>query len=230
MKLDIPRWYQANIDDKFHISISTRTKVGNSVIRELFNEQPHFDTIEYYSQNNKFCKRFNDYIALKGKIKITYYFDDADNIQSSDVDEYLALIADEPVVNNSTIERTATTLSFTYEETCQRNGWELPSLSYELICDKASVEILEDDTELFCFLSNDTDWNIKSINTQANEEVTVTKEGTECYLFVGNVAEVKVGTTIKNLNKYGVVKITSSEVKLTNTLNYKSAKAILIYK
>ena len=71
MIFDIP-FEPHNINSELQFSHSVNSKIGQMIKRESWEEQTNLDHIEYYPSNNKITKSLNNYIMLKGKIKVTY--------------------------------------------------------------------------------------------------------------------------------------------------------------
>ena len=64
----------ANIDGEFQLSILS-AKTGQTISRTDISEQPNFDKIEYL-EDYKINKSLNNYLFMKGKVKVCYEWDD----------------------------------------------------------------------------------------------------------------------------------------------------------
>ena len=222
-----------NLDNNIQITVLT----GNNkdvIERTKFEEITHFDKIVYHPKNNKLYERTNSYVLLNGKIKVQFDLEAEDNITNADIDILNASMQLETTYSDTIIETSPTQISATYKELYKSKGWESLNLAYEIKCNKSSVNYLEDNTELFCLVSIDK-WETKSISIQANEEVTLNKpeivqeQGATCYLFVAETTQVTSGEVVKDLPKYGTIKVKSNTVKIKNTSN-KPMKAIVVYR
>ena len=222
-----------NLDNKIQITVLT----GNNkdvIERTKFEEITHFDKIVYHPKNNKLYERTNSYVLLNGTIKIQFDISEEDNITNADIDILNASMQLETTYSDTIIETSPTQISATYKELHKSNGWDILPLAYEIKCNKSSVNYLEDNTELFCLTNLDMQ-EIRTISIQANEEVTLNKpeivqeQGATCYLFVAETSQITSGEVVKDLPKYGTIKVKSNIVKIKNTSN-KPMKAIVVYK
>ena len=214
-----------NIDDELQFSYSTDSKKGQMIKRESWDEQANLDHIEYYPSNNKITKSLNNYIMLKGKIKVTYTWEEADNITEADVTEYKNLCAELNLEDSyANWEDGENYISWTLEYPACVNEWKERSLAWELKCKSASLELLEDDTQILCVLQNSFGWEFKNVDLKPQESIETNKNTNLCYLFFGDKCEISVPsldveeeTFIYNAKQYEVKELTSSKCFIKNT-------------
>ena len=127
----------ANIDGEFQLSILA-AKTGQTISRTDISEQPNFDKIEYL-EDYKINKSLNNYLFMKGKVKVCYEWDETNGIEQRDVDKIIELNRQNPEDTNA-IE-TLTDNSYCYE--IDYGGyvteWRERSLNYELSSHKSSI-------------------------------------------------------------------------------------------
>ena len=222
-----------NLDNNIQITVVT----GNNkdvISRTRFEEMAHFDKIVYHAKNNKLYERTNSYVLLNGTIKVQFDLEADDNITDNDVDFLNESMQLETTYTDTIIKTSPTQISATYKELHKSNGWDILPLAYEVKCNKSSVNFLEDNTELFCLVNLDM-WEVRTISIKANEEITLNKpeivqeQGATCYLFVAETSQITSGEVVKDLPKYGTIKVKSNTLKIKNTSN-KPMKAIVVYK
>jgi len=179
-------------------------------------------------------ERTNSYVLLNGTIKIEFNISEEDNITNADIDFFKDSMKLETTYTDTIIETSPTQISATYKELHKSNGWNILPLAYEIKCNKSSVNFLEDNTELFCLVNLDM-WETRTISIKANEEITLNKpeivqeQGATCYLFVAETSKITSGEVVKDLPKYGTIKVKSNIIRIKNTSN-KPMKAIVVYK
>jgi len=219
MIFDIP-FEPHNINSELQFSHSVNSKIGQMIKRESWEEQTNLDHIEYYPSNNKITKSLNNYIMLKGKIKVTYTWEEADNITEADIIEYKNLCATlNPEDSFAIKEDGENSFAWTLEYPACINEWQERSIAWELKCKTASMEILEDDTEILCVLQNSFGWEFKNIDIQPNATVETNKQTDKCYLFFGDACTISLPSSdaTYTAQKYEVKKLTSSKCFVKNT-------------
>ena len=214
-----------NIDGELQFSYSTDSKKGQMIKRESWEEQSNLDHIEYYPSNNKITKSLNNYIMLKGKIKVTYTWEEPDDITEADITEFKNLCAElNPEDSYANWEDGENSISWTLEYPACINEWQERSLAWELKSTTASLEILEDKTEILCVLQDSFGWEYKNIDIQPNESVETKRQlGGFCYLFFGDKCTVTVPSPdvinenfIYHAKQYEVKELTSSKCFIKN--------------
>ena len=206
----------ANIDGEFQLSILA-AKTGQTISRTDISEQPNFDKIEYL-EDYKINKSLNNYLFMKGKVKVCYEWDETNGIEQRDVDKIIELNRQNPEDKNA-IE-TLTDNSYCYE--INYGGyvteWRERSTNYELSSHKSSITSLQDDTILICCLQEDYGYKFYNVDIQPNESIETNKIGNTTYLLVGEECEVTVPATNKThtFNQYDCKKLTSNNCSIKN--------------
>ena len=206
----------ANIDGEFQLSILA-AKTGQTISRTDISEQPNFDKIEYL-EDYKINKSLNNYLFMKGKVKVCYEWDETNGIEQRDVDKIIELNRQNPEDTNA-IE-TLTDNSYCYE--IDYGGyvteWRERSTNYELSSHKSSITSLQDDTILICCLQEDYGYKFYNVDIQPNESIETNKIGDTTYLLVGEECEVTVPATNKThtFNQYDCKKLTSNNCSIKN--------------
>ena len=209
----------ANIDGEFQLSILS-AKTGQTISRTDISEQPNFDKIEYL-EDYKINKSLNNYLFMKGKVKVCYEWDETNGIEQRDVDKIIELNRQNPEDTNA-IE-TLTDNSYCYE--IDYGGyvteWRERSTNYELSSHKSSITSLQDDTILICCLQEDYGYKFYNVDIQPNESIETNKIGDTTYLLVGEECEVTVPATNKThtFNQYDCKKLTSNNCSIKNISN-----------
>tara|TARA_R100000773_G_C4198425_1_gene101752 strand:+ start:226 stop:918 length:693 start_codon:yes stop_codon:yes gene_type:complete len=209
----------ANIDGEFQLSILA-AKTGQTISRTDISEQPNFDKIEYL-EDYKINKSLNNYLFMKGKVKVCYEWDETNGIEQRDVDKIIELNRQNPEDKNA-IE-TLTDNSYCYE--IDYGGyvteWRERSTNYELSSHKSSITSLQDDTVLICCLQEDYGYKFYNVDIQPNESIETNKIGDTTYLLVGEECEVTVPATNKThtFNQYDCKKLTSNNCSIKNISN-----------
>ena len=209
----------ANIDGEFQLSILA-AKTGQTISRTDISEQPNFNKIEYL-EDYKINKSLNNYLFMKGKVKVCYEWDETNGIEQRDVDKIIELNRQNPEDTNA-IE-TLTDNSYCYE--IDYGGyvteWRERSTNYELSSHKSSITSLQDDTILICCLQEDYGYKFYNVDIQPNESIETNKIGDTTYLLVGEECEVTVPATNKThtFNQYDCKKLTSNNCSIKNISN-----------
>lgn len=219
----------ANIDGEFQLSILS-AKTGQTISRTDISEQPNFDKIEYL-EDYKINKSLNNYLFMKGKVKVCYEWDETNGIEQRDVDKIIELNRQNPEDTNA-IE-TLTNNSYCYE--IDYGGyvteWRERSTNYELSSHKSSITSLQDDTILICCLQEDYGYKFYNVDIQPNESIETNKMGDTTYLLVGEDCEVTVPATnnTHTFNQYDCKKLISNNCSIKNISN-NICRAIMICK
>ena len=209
----------ANIDGEFQLSILV-AKTGQTISRTDISEQPNFDKIEYL-EDYKINKSLNNYLFMKGKVKVCYEWDETNGIEQRDVDKIIELNRQNPEDTNA-IE-TLTDNSYCYE--IDYGGyvteWRERSTNYELSSHKSSITSLQDDTILICCLQEDYGYKFYNVDIQPNQSIETNKIGDTTYLLVGEECEVTVPATNKThtFNQYDCKKLISNNCSIKNISN-----------
>lgn len=209
----------ANIDGEFELAILA-AKTGQTISRTHISEQPNFDKIEYL-EDYKINKSLNNYLFMKGKVKVCYEWDETNGIEQRDVDKIIELNRQNPEDTHA-IE-TLTNNSYCYE--IDYGGyvteWRERSTNYELSSHKSSITSLQDDTVLICCLQEDYGYKFYNVDIQPNESIETNKIGDTTYLLVGEECEVTVPATNKThtFNQYDCKKLTSNNCSIKNISN-----------
>ena len=219
----------ANINGEFQLSILS-AKTGQTISRTDISEQPNFDKIEYL-EDYKINKSLNNYLFMKGKVKVCYEWDETNGIEQRDVDKIVELNRQNPEDTNA-IE-TLTDNSYCYE--IDYGGyvteWRERSTNYELSSHKSSITSLQDDTILICCLQEDYGYKFYNVDIQPNESIETNKMGDTTYLLVGEDCEVTVPATnnTHTFNQYNCKKLISNNCSIKNISN-NICRAIMICK
>ena len=228
MKMQISKWYNQLIDNKFSIS-RAETIAGDYVEQELFNERPFFENIVYFGNNEKVVNRTDLYTFTKGKVKVTYTWTDDENISDEDVDFYISLLEQQEELLDAVKEKNTNSLSVTYEEQFKFNSWKDPFFKHELATDHKKTEMMTDGTECVCVISSDPECKIKHLALKSQTSADTNKQGNDCYLYFAGAAKVNVGETVKNTDKDQVIKFDSSFCTIENNTD-NDFMVIMIYK
>ena len=216
-----------NVGNNLQICVATNTKVGQEMSRQQLNEQPHFDNIEYHPDNSKVFKRLNRNELVRGKIKLFWKWTAEDNITQTDINFVKSIYA----ANNSedsyaAYEQGEDYLNITIEKPETNTTWSDTSVGWELASSEAGIEILKDDTVLFCSLSEDFGWKHKTIDLADGATVDTSKSGEHCYLWFDGECELN-GT--KNVYAGDVKKLINETVNIKN-VNATNTKIIMEWK
>lgn len=220
----------ANIDNEFEFTV-LNAKAGQTISRTHISEQPNFDKIEYL-EDYKINKSLNNYLFMKGKVRVNYEWDETNGIEQRDIDKIQEIYS----INNledTHANKTITNNSFTYE--IDYGGyvteWKERSTNYELSSHKSSITSLQDDTILICCLQKDYGYKFYNVDIQPNESIDTNKIGDTTYLLVGEDCEVTVPVTNKThtFNQYDCKKLISTNCSIKNISN-NICRAVMICK
>ena len=219
----------ANIDNEFEFTV-LNAKAGQTISRTHISEQPNFEKIEYL-EDYKINKSLNNYLFMKGKVRVNYEWQDSDGIAQKDIDKIEELYADN--LEDTFADKTITNNSYTYDISV--NGyvteWKERSANYELSSSKASITSLQDDTILICCIQKDYGYKFYNVDIQPNESIDTNKIGDTTYLLVGEDCEVTVPATNKThtFNQYDCKKLISTNCSIKNISN-NICRAVMICK
>lgn len=227
MKFDIPSTLAKNIENKFQYAV-LQGNTGNSIVRHLWTEQPRLDEVEYHPDNNKIHKRLNKLIFVEGKIKVTYQWEDDEGITQDDVNQWKSLMeSNNPEHTLSVCTETDNSISYEIEYPNVLNDWTPISISWELKCNRASIEVMQDNTNIFCILNNSVDVKLKSIDIPAGE----TKELNQaCYVYFSQNCEItkEDSKVIHTIPKQSLKKL-KNEKRIIKNIADTTATLVMIY-
>lgn len=223
---------QANVEDKFLISFSDGSAINTFVGREGVDEIPHANgNPDDHPTLNKVKRAGSNYILSKGII--TVYADwegDTDPPSSDDVDAYISHLQSrnfsQPAKN---VVKTDTRLEFDFTADKEITGGPYEMFDWNIKSSRAGIIIKDPDTYLACILrlgDNPFDWTFSDYIVKAGETLSISKQGTECYLFICGPSFI-IGDTI--LQDKSVKKLTSSNASIQNN-GSKTAKIGMLYK
>jgi len=215
------------VEEGLQISV-TQGNLNAAIIRTSLADNVDGDNLIYDSISSKVFKRPNKLIVVKGAIKTKMYWEEADNIQASDIDRMKALNANDKIKLGTWTESTTsdavankeylTTYQFgsDYNELSDMSGqWNLAT--------SGILEATQDDTRLFCVVSDGAEYNIKIIDIPFRETKTLAKQQTTNYVFFSQ--NCSIGET--NIKENAVKKLNSSSIDVTNQSNM-TARVIIV--
>ena len=232
------------LDDELTIAI-LKGDTGDKIGRLTLEEQPHYDSIVYYPGFNKIQKSLNNYMFMKGSLKVCYEWTDDENITQEVVDKFLELAAENnPDHNYATLINESNKLGYTIAYGGYITEWSYRSSAWEIATNKAYLEALEDNTIVVCALGTSYGWDYKNIDLAPQQRVSFYKEGQECYILVGDRCEITVPPPLPDVSEftpsnpanitydfypYDCKKLTSSECFIKN-IGEETTRVIAIYK
>ncbi len=226
MKFTMKGFKYLNVDDNFQLSF-LKGNVGDLVMRHKLDEQPHFNKLTYLD-NYKIQKNLNNYILLNGKIKVSYEWQNDENISQQDVDKILEI--NKLYSEEDSVVHTVADNSYSYVGVY--NGdvaeWSNRSFEYELASSVAKIESIEADTVVLCTITKEYGWKIKNIDIPPNETVTYTKEDAITYLLTCDTCEVTIEDNTHTFNQYDIKKLTKDNEYSIKNISDKICKAIVI--
>lgn len=223
-----PDYPTVNLDDNLQISILVGN-VGDQIGRLSFEEQPHYDNIIYHPDYNKIQKSLNNYMFMKGSLKVCYEWTDDENITQEVVDKFWELASHNPDDSYAVKFTESNKLGYTIDYGGHVTQWSDRSSAWEITTNKAYLEALEDNTVLICAVGVSHGWSYKNIDLPSQQTTTFNKEGETCYILTGNDCEVTVGGTTHTFSKYNCKKLSSPECSIKNVSN-ETTRIIAIYK
>lgn len=216
-----------NIENKFQYGVLYGKK-GDLIERSLWEEQPRLDEVEYYPDNNKIHKRLNKLIFVEGKIKVTYQWEDDEGITQDDVNQWKSLMeSNNPEQQFVVCTETNNSISYELQYPNVLNDWTPISMSWELKCNRASIEVMQDNTNIFCILNNSVDVKLKSIDIPAGETKDLKQA---CYVYFSQNCEItKEGSDIVHtIPKHSLKKLKNQKRIIKNIANT-TATLVMIY-
>lgn len=200
--------------------------------KKLENWEAVYTDLENHSNLRNVKEGAGNHMITKGAIKIIYTWKEDEDITQEDLDNFWNLAeANAFGVNIELIESSAENRRMVFNASFENNSntWVGYPLPYVLDCSSVRQEILEDGTDIFCYVfkENDQDnWTRQHCNIASGETFTITKEGNEyCYVVFGEAVETN-GKTLEALKPY---RLTNENIEVTNNSN-NSCKIFRIYK
>ena len=174
----------------------------------------------------------NNHMIMKGAVSIIYTWEKDETINEKDLINFWNLAkANSTGTNFQLIESDAEArrmiINVSFEN--ESNSWMPYPLPYVLDCSGSRMEILEDSTDVLCYVfkENDPDnWTKQHCNIANGETFTIKKEGNEhCYVIFGEAVTSK-GKILEALKPY---RLTSGDIEVTNNSG-NSCKIFRVYK
>lgn len=173
-----------------------------------------------------------NHMIMKGSVKQVYTWKEEEDINEKDLYNFWNLAKGNSAgINMELVESDAEArrmvISASFENTS--NEWMDYPLPYVLDCSGSRMEVLEDGTDIICYVFRENDpknWTKQHCNISDGETFTVTKEGTQyCYVVFGEPV-ISNGNTLEALKPY---RLTSGDIEVTNTSG-NSCKIFRVYK
>jgi len=191
-----------------------------------------YTDLENHSNLRNVKEGAGNHMITKGVIKIIYTWRENEDITQEDLNNFWDLAeANAFGVNIELIESSAENRRMVFNASFENNSntWVGYPLPYVLDCSGVRQEILEDGTDIFCYVFKENDqenWTKQHCNIASGETFTITKEGNEyCYVVFGEAVEAN-GNTLEALKPY---LLTSESIEVTNNSN-NSCKIFRTYK
>lgn len=226
MKITMKLFNYHKIDDTLQLSFM-KANVGDVITRHTLQEQPHANKISYLD-DFKIQQNLSNHILLDGKIKVSYKWQDDENITQQDVDKILEINKSYPEEKSVTHEVTDNSYSYIGTYNGDVSNWLERSFKYELASSFVSIEGLEDETVMVCIIPKEYGWNVKNIDIPPNKSATYTKENSISYLLTSNTCEVTNADSTHTFNQYDVKKLTKDNEYSIKNISDKMCKAIVI--
>lgn len=185
-----------------------KNKIGALMQRDSKQDRVHMDLKSVHPDSDKICINGMTYILIKGKIKATWKWNDEDNITEDDINVFknyhLNLTCKECFDISYDMEKKEFIINIEYLPTFTE--WEDQPCIYDIDSYFASIEFMSDDVELICVMRNKsvTDWKVEQRDLLPNQEITVNKSGSTCYV------------------------ISTNDILINNTLEYERAKGVML--
>jgi hypothetical protein len=223
---------QANIEDKFFISFSESSAIGSVIGRDNIDTVPHGNgNPDDHPTLNKVKRAGANYILGRGTINLCFDWEgDNDPPNSNDVDAFIEHLQSRNYsmsVNN--IVKTDTNITFDLSSDMSQTGGPYDIFDWAIKANCAKVTVKDSDTYLACILRlGDTplDWSFNDYIIGAGDTLDISKQGTECYLFICGSSFIIGDNTLADKS---LKKLTSSSVLIRNT-GSQAAKIGMIYK
>jgi hypothetical protein len=219
------------LDDELTIAI-LKGDMGDKIGRLTLEEQPHYASIIYYPGFNKIQKSLNNYMFMKGSLKVCYEWTDDEGITQEIINKFWELASHNPDDNYAVKFDESNKLGYTINYGGYITQWSDRSSAWEIATNKAYLEALEDNTIVICALGTSYGWNYKNIDLAPQQRVSFNKEGEKCYILVGDRCEITVSTPANityDFYPYDCRKLTSSECFIKN-IGEETTRVIAIYK
>jgi hypothetical protein len=219
------------LDDELTISI-LKGDTGDKIGRLTLEEQPHYDSIVYYPGFNKIQKSLNNYMFMKGSLKVCYEWTDDEGITQETINKFWELASHNPDDSYAVKFTESNKLGYTIGYGGHVTQWSDRSSAWEIATNKAYLEALEDNTIVICALGTSYGWNYKNIDLAPQQRVSFNKEGEKCYILVGDRCEITVSNPANityDFYPYDCKKLTSSECFIKN-IGEETTRVIAIYK
>ncbi len=202
----------------YHEHNPEKNKTGALMQRDSKDDRVHMELKTVHPDSDKICINGMTYVLIKGKIRATWKWNDEDNIAENDLLIFKDYHENLPCSSMFNIDYYLADREFKIDidySPHYTDCSEQPCI-YDIDSHFASIEFLSDDVELICIMrkNNITDWQIEQIDLLPNEEITVSKSGTDCY--VVNTNDVLVNDTTEFERIKGVM-LTSDTAKYKNT-------------
>lgn len=207
-----------NYDDEFQIAIVVGNN-GKKIDRALMEDMINADNLIYDNESNNIIKRPSKISVIKGKVKNTLYWNN-ENISSADITRLKKLNENDKINNGdfteSTIEESIANKKYviTYKFGADYDSIAPNSLRY-ILTTSHLLESLEDDTRLFCFLTNKDGYEIDVLDVPIAETKTISKNyntNINKYLYFSQNCLVNEN----EINQYECKKFTSDSVVVEN--------------
>ena len=203
----------------YHEHNPEKNKTGALMQRDEKEDRVHMDLKTVHPDSDKICVNGMTYILIKGKIRATWKWNDDDNITEDDLKVFKSyhenLTCKECFTNISyDVEQKEFIIDIDWKPTFTE--WEDQPCIYDIDSYFASIEFMSDDVELICVMrrNNVTDWQVKQIDLLPDQEITVDKSGTDCYVI--NTNDILINDTVAYERIKGVM-LTSNTAKYKNT-------------
>tara|TARA_X000001036_G_scaffold410572_1_gene422555 strand:+ start:810 stop:1496 length:687 start_codon:yes stop_codon:yes gene_type:complete len=226
MKITMTLFNYVKVDDTLQLSF-IKGNVGDVIIRHKLEEQPHADKLSYLD-NYKIQQNLSNHILLNGKIKVSYKWQDDENITQQDVDKILEINKSYPEEKSVTHEVADNSYSYTGAYNGDVSEWLDRSFKYELASSFVSIESLEDDTVMICIIPNEYGWKVKNIDIPPNQSATFTREDATTYLLPCDTCEVTNEDNTHTFNQYDIKKLTKDNEYSIKNVSDKICKVIVI--
>lgn len=176
---------------------------GAKLERLTKDSRVHAELKEFHPDSNKICINGMSYFLIKGKIRAKWKWTDEDNITENDIDVFKTYHENLPVTPmfdiNSDFDNKEFTIDIDYAP--HITDWSEMHCIYDIDSNYAGIEFLSDDVELLCMVRKNsvTDWQIEQRDLLPDEETTVTKSGTDCYIVSTNDVLINDTTEYKRI-------------------------------
>jgi hypothetical protein len=200
--------------------------------KKFENWEAVYTDLENHSNLRNVKEGAGNHMITKGAIKIIYTWKEDEDITQEDLDNFWNLAKENAFgVNIELIESNAENRQMIFNASFENNSnaWVGYPLPYTLDCSGVRQEILEDGTDIFCYVFKENDqenWTKQHCNIASGETFTITKEGNEyCYVVFGEAVE----TNAKTLEALKPYRLTNESIEVTNNSN-NSCKIFRTYK